>query len=228
MTGTDIRRHRLIPISSLDVPSVVNDTSTNHGNTKSRYKLPASTIVSVSVATLLGFMIAVLAAFYFVRKLRGSVEEQPKDRKIEETIDPFGKAEMDGSGKDPPAEIDAPCRSPVEADSSSRVEMPGNLGKRRELAGSRVSVEFEGSDAATEDRPRPVELYAGTHGLPEAPSLSPPAFRVDTSSSKTDDRRERPSGKRKPQATFLNSNRRKVKRCSKILLTVMVKGLLTR
>ena len=152
-------------------------------------------------------MIAVFAASYFVRKLRRSVEEQPKNRKIEETIDPFAKAEMDGSGKDPPAELNASCRSPVEADSSSRVEMPGNLGKRRELAGSRVSVEIEGSDAATEDRPGPVELYAGTHGLPEALSPSPPALRVDTSSSKTDDRRERPSGKRKPQATFLDSDR---------------------
>lgn len=78
---------------------MVNDTSTNHGNTKSRYKLPASTVVSISVATFLGFMIAVFAAYYFVRKLRRSVEEQPEDRKIEETIDPFAKAEMDGSGK---------------------------------------------------------------------------------------------------------------------------------
>ena len=175
----------------------------NHGNTKSRYKLPASTIVSISVATFLGFMIAVVAAFDFVRRLRRSVEEQPKDRKIEETIDPFAKAEMDGSGKDPPAELNAPCRSPVEADSSSRVEMPGNLGKRRELARSRVSVEMEGSDATTEDRPGPVELYAGTHGPSEAPS----ALRVDTSSSKIDDRRERPSGKRKPQATLLDCDR---------------------
>lgn len=206
MTGTETRRHRFIPISSLDVPSVVNDTSTNHGNTNSRYKLPASTIVSISVATFLGFMIAVFAAFYFVSKLRCSVEVQPKDRKIEETIDPFAKAEMDGSGKDPPVELNAPCRSPAEAHSSSRVELSGNLGKRRELAGSRVSVEIEGSDAATEDRPGPVKLYAGTHDLSEALPSSPPALRVDTSSSKTDDRRERPSGKRKPQTTSLSSD----------------------
>lgn len=123
--------------------------------------------VSISVATFLVFMIAVLAAFYFVRKLRRSVEEQPKDRKIEETIDHFATTEMDGSGKDQPAELNAPCRSPVEADSSSRAEMPGDPGKRRELAGRRVSVEIEGSDAATEDMPGPVELYAGTHDLPE-------------------------------------------------------------
>ena len=135
------------------------------------------------------------------------MEEQPKYRQIEETIDPFAKAEMDGSGKDSPAELNAPCRSPVEAGSSSRVEMPGDLRKRREFARSRVSVEMEGSDLATEDRPGPVELYAGTHGHSEAPSPSPPALRVDTSSSKCDDRRERPSGKRKPQATLLDCDR---------------------
>ena len=186
---------------------MVNDASRNHGNTKSRYKLPASTIVSISVATFLGFMIAVVAAFYSVRRLRRSVEEQPKDRKIEEIINPFAKARIDSSGKDPPAELNAPCRSALAANSSSRVEMPGNLGKRRELARRRVSVEMEGSDAATEDRPGPVELYAGTHGLSEAPSPSPPALRVDTSSSKIDDSRERPGGKRKPQATLLDCDR---------------------
>ena len=177
---------------------MVNKTSTNYRNAKSRYKLPASTIVSISVATFLGLIIAVVAAFYFVRRLRRSREKKLEDRKLEETIDPFAKAELDGSGKDPPAELKAACRSPAEADSSSRVEMLGDLGRRRELAGSRVSVEMEGSDAATQHKPGPVELDAGTHGL------------FDTSSSKTDDRRERPSGKRKPQATLLNSDREEI------------------
>ena len=70
----------------------------------------------------------------------------------EEVINPFAKAEIDGSGKDPPGELEAPLQLPVEADSWSRFEVPGNFGSTRELAGSRVSVEIEGSVPAAENR----------------------------------------------------------------------------
>lgn len=48
---------------------------------------------------------------------------------------------MDGLGKHLLGELDASGKLPAEADSSSRIEMPGN-GTKTELAGSRVSVEM--------------------------------------------------------------------------------------
>ena len=178
---------------------MVKNTTTNDGNVTSRHKIPASTIGSIIGAAFLGFLIAVVvAAFYFFRRRRRKGQTQPKDPKIEEVINPFAKAEMDGSGKDPPGELEAPSQSPVEADSSSRVELLGNLGNTRELAGSRVSVEIEGSHPNAENQHGLVELDAGTHGLCEAPSSSPHALRIDNSSSNKDDRGDSPSGKRKP------------------------------
>ena len=160
--------------------------------------MPASTIGSIIGAAFFGFLIAiVVAAFYYFRRRRRKRQKQAKDPLIEEVINPFAKAEMDGSGKDPPGELEAPFRSPVEADSSSMVELPGSPGNTRELAGSRVKVEMEGSIPAAENRHGPVELDAGTHGLCEASSSSPHALRIDNSSSDKDDRGDSPSGKRK-------------------------------
>ena len=167
---------------------MVNKTSTNGKNATSRYKMPATSIISISIAAFLGFLVAaVVASFYLFRQRRRKGQKQPKDPKIEEVVNPFAKAEMDGSGKDPPGELDAPWRSPVEADSSSRIEMPGNLGNTRELAGSRVSVEIEGSVPAAESRLGLVEMDAGTHGFCEAPLNSPRTVRIDTSPTNKDD-----------------------------------------
>ena len=188
---------QIVSIASTDIPNMVNKTSTNGKNATSRYKMPASSITSVSVTAFLGFYIAaVVVSFYLFRRRRRTRQKQPKDSKIEEVVNPFAKAEMDGSGKDPPGELDAPWRSPVEADSSSRIEMPGNLGNMRELAGSRVSVEIEGNHPAAENRLGLVEMDAGPHGLCEAPSTSPRTVRIDSSSSNKDDWGDRPSGNR--------------------------------
>ena len=201
---------QIVPIASTNMSSTVNNTlanapvnntSANDGSATSHYKMPTSTIASISVAAFFAFLIAaVVAAFYLFRRLRRKWQIQPKDPMIEEVINPFAKAEMDGSGKEPPKELDASSRSPVEADSSSRVEISGNLGNTRELAGSRVSVEIEGSAPATDNRLGPVEMDAGTHGLCEAPSTSPHALRIDNGSSNKDDKGDRPTVKRKPLA----------------------------
>ena len=144
---------------------MVNNTSTRDGNATSRHRMPASTIGSI-IGAAFGFLIAASAvSFYLFRRRRRTRQKQPKDPEIEEVVNPFAKSELDGSGKDPPGELDAPWRSPVEADSSSRVEVPGDLGNTRELAGSRVSVEIEGSHPAAENRLGVVEMDAGTHGL---------------------------------------------------------------
>ena len=175
---------------------MVNNTSANDGNATSRHKMPAREIGTIISAAFYGFLVAaIVAAFYFFRPRRRRWQKQPKDFKTEEVINPFAKAEMDGSGKDPPGELDAPWRSPVEADSSSRVEMPGNLGNTRELAGSRVSVEIEGSVPAAENRLGLVEMDAGTHDLCEVPSPSSRTVRIGNSSSNKDGRGDRPSGK---------------------------------
>ena len=190
---------QIVPIASTDLPSTVNNTSANDGKATSRHKMPAREIGTIIGAAFFGFLVAaVVVSFYFFRRRRRKGQKQPKDPMIEEVIDPFAKAEMDGSGKDPPGELDAPWRSPVEADSSSRVELLGNLGNARELAGSRVSVEIEGSVPAAENRLGPVEMDAGTHGPCEAASSSPHALRIDNSSSNKNHRGYRPSGKRKP------------------------------
>lgn len=89
--------------------------------------------------------------------------------RVEETPDPYAKAEMDGSGKDPLGELDAPWQLPPEADSSSRAEMPSKSNKS-ELPGSKGGVEVVGSDVAAElegDRLALVEMEIGAHGLPK-------------------------------------------------------------
>ena len=144
---------QIVPIASTDIPSMVNNTSASDGDATRRHKMPASTIGSVIGAAFFGiFIAAVVASLYLFRRRRRKGQKQPRDPMIEEVIDPFAKAEMDGSGKDPPGELEAPSQLPVEADSSSRAELPGNLGGTRELAGSRVSVEIEGSAPAAENR----------------------------------------------------------------------------
>ena len=181
---------QIVPIYSTDIPSTVNNTSASDGNATSRHKTPASTIGSIIGAVFSGILIAAaaVAAIYFFRRRRRKGQNQPKDPNIEEIIDPFAKAEMDGSGKSPRGELEAPLPLPVEADSSSRVEIPGNLGNTRELAGSRVSVEIGGSVPAADERLSIIEMDAGTHGLCEAPSTSPHVLRIDNSSSNKDDR----------------------------------------
>lgn len=198
---------QIVTISPIAIPNAVNGTSTFNGKVGGSHRPPPGTLAATGVAAFFACIIATAAgAFFFNRRRRRSREKMLKDPKIEETIDAFAKAEMDGSGKDPLAELDAPWKSPVEADSSSRIEMPGNLGERRELVGSRVSLEMEGSNAAAEDRFGLVEMDAGTHGLLEAPSLSPRTLKSDTSTQKKDERRKRPSGKRKPLAKLPTSD----------------------
>ena len=171
MTGTETPRHRSsqYPPPPLRTYLPWSPSSTNDG----RHKMPTSTIAGISVSASFGFVIAALVtSFYFLRRRRRSRENLPKDIHSEDTFDPFAKAEMDGSGKTPLAELDVPWRSPVEADGSARIEMPSNLGKRTELAGSRVSVEIEGRNVAAEERLGPLEMDAETHGLSKSPSPS--------------------------------------------------------
>ena len=196
---------QIVPISSAFKSIVLNSTSTSNGNATSSHKMPAGSIAGIGVGAAFFFLIpgAIAAAVYSIRRRRRRREEQSNDPKIEETLDPYAKPEMDGSGKDPLAELKVPWRSPAEADSCSRIEMAGN-GNGTELVGSRVSVEMEGSHLAGEERLAPVEMDAGTHGVSEAPSSSPRTLRNETSSS-PNNRRERPTGRRKPlpkQSTF--------------------------
>ena len=199
---------QIVTISSTAIPTAVNGTSTFNGKVRGSHRPPPGILAGAGVAAFFACtdIIAAATGAFFIRRRRRSRKKMLKDPKIEETIDAFAKAEMDGSGKDPLAELDAPWKSPVEADSSSRIEMPGNLGERRELVGSRVSLEMEGSHAAAEDNFGLVEMDAGTHGLPEVPSLSPRTLKSDTSTQKKDDRRKKPIGKRKPLAKLPTSN----------------------
>ncbi len=192
---------QIVPISSTTKGPSANDVSSssaNDGNTTSSHKLPAGTIAGIGVAAFFIFIIAAAAAaFYFIRRRRIRKEKQSKK---EEAFDPFAKAEMDGSGKDHSGELDAPWKPPPEADSSSRIEMPGN-GNEAELAGNRGVVEMEGSSTAAEvkgDTIVAVEMDAGVYGLSGASSISPRTSRSDTSSSSNNDKRERPLVKRKP------------------------------
>lgn len=183
---------QIVPISSKVTSSAVNSTSTGNGKATRSLKIPTGTIIGIGVAGALFILIiaAVAAAVYFIRRRRRRNEEESKDPKIEETLDPFAKPEMEGSGKDPLAELEVPWISPAEADSCSRVEMAGS-GNGTELVGSRVSVELEGSNVAVEDRVAPVEMNAGTHAVSEAPSSSPRTLRCEISSSLNNSWRER-------------------------------------
>ncbi len=198
---------QIVPISSTSNGPSANDessSSANDGNTTSSHKLPAGTIAGVGVAASFIFIIAaVAAAFYFIRRRRIRKEKQPKQG---EAFDSFAKAEMDGSGKDPSGKLDAPWKPPPEADSSPRIEMPGN-GNEAELAGNRGGVEMEGSSTAAElkgDTIVAVEMDAGVYGLSGASSLAPRTSRSDTSSSSNNNKRERPVVKRKPLPILLS------------------------
>ncbi len=166
--------------------------------------MPAGSIAGIGVAAAFSVLIiAAATAVYSIRRRRRRREEQSKNAKSEETLDLYAKPEMDGSGKDPLAELEVPWTSPAEADSCSRIEIAGN-GNGTELVGSRVSVEMEGSHVVVEERLAPVEMDAGTRGVSEAPTSSPRTLRSETSSS-PNNRRERPTGRRKPlpkQPTF--------------------------
>ena len=197
---------QIVPISSTTngnstSANNVSSSSPNHGNTTSSHNLPAGTIAGLVVATCFIFIIAAAAAaFYFIRRRRIRKKKQSEDSKKEEAFDPFAKAEMDGSGKDPLGELDAPWKPPPEADSSSRIEMPGN-DVIAELAGNRGRAEMEGNSTAAEVKGETivaVEMDAGIYGLSGASSLTPRTSRSDTSSSSNNNKRERPLVKQKP------------------------------
>ena len=178
-----------------------SSSSVDHGKARNSHSPPTGTLAGVGVTAFFLCLIAVTAAtFYIIRRRRRRREDQPVEPKVEETLDPYAKAEMDGSGKDPLGELDAPWKPPQEADSSSRVEMPSNINKP-ELAGSKGGVEVEGSDVAAEmkgDRLCPVEMDAGAHGLSEVPSPSLRTSKSNISPLREDDIRERPASRRKP------------------------------
>lgn len=202
------------------IASTTNSTSANnassssvdHRKASSSHNLPPGTFAGVGVAAFFLCLIAVtVATFYIIRRRRRRREDQPVEPKVEEILDPYAKAEMDGSGKDPLGELDAPWKPPPEADSSSRVEMPSNDDKS-ELAGGKCGVEVEGSDVAAElkgDRFSLVEMDAGRHGLSEVPSLSRRTSRSNISSLRKDDTRERPAGRRKPLPKVPTTDREK-------------------
>ena len=198
---------QILPISSTAIPSAVNGTTTNNGNVTGSPKIRHAMIEATSVAAFLICVLAAIVATFFIRRRRRSRQKLQKDNKTEESVESFVKAELDGKGKSPLGELDAPWKTPAEADSSCKFEMPGKLGSRTEVAGSRVSVEMEGNTVASEDRHGPVEMDAGTHGLPEAPSSLPHTLKSDTSSQKNDNRGERPSRKREPLARLSTSDR---------------------
>lgn len=80
--------------------------------------------------------------------------------------------------------------------------MPGNGNSNdTEIAGSKGRVEAKWSNVAAEvkgERVAPVKMDAGTHGLSDAPSHSPPTSRKDTSPSRNESRREGPTERREP------------------------------
>lgn len=163
--------------------------------------------VAVGAVALLALIAAVV--FFLIRRRRRRQEIEEKKRKAEEDFDPMKKPEMDGQSKLPPGELFAEHKLGSEVDGKNWNEMDASKGSfhdagklRAEMEGTSGGAEMEGTRDGTQmegtkggfemqagEVAAPVELWAGSDGLYELPSLSPgddgrpsPASRIQSSS----------------------------------------------
>lgn len=190
---------QIFPIAAVDNGT---DTATIPSS-GDRRSISAGGIAGVVLGIVVGLVAAALVTFFILRKRR-------RNRRVKETADilaakatdesdPFQKAEMDGSGKDPPGELDAT----PEAQDCPVLEMNGEAATA-EVEGSRAGIEIPGDTTWSAKKKgqlpntEPVEMDAGSNGLSEAPAASPTAPKSIAGSLERLGSRVRPPVRRKP------------------------------
>ena len=161
--------HSFVPITAVNNRDT-NSTDNGKADPGTNKTISKSTIAAIIIALVLGYLAAAALAIFLIKRKRSkrkdSAAKAEKSSQLED-INPFQKAEMDGSGKPPPEELDSVPRlkSPAEAHDSSLIEKEGD-GVAAEVPGGGAGVEMDAGDAHTgaERGSKPVEMDVGTFG----------------------------------------------------------------
>ena len=168
---------QLVPITAVQ-NGETDSTTTGRTNASTEKTISKGAIAAIVIVLVLGCLVAVIIAIILIRRKRRRRQDaaaQAEKSLQPEQINNFQKAEMDGSGKPLPGELDSviPLKLPAEARGSFVAETEGD-GIVAEVPGDGANIEMDvdSARAVMQRGLKPVEMDAGTFGIPEAPALN--------------------------------------------------------